>query len=124
MAPQSNVATKTNPGLVSLIHELKKHAQQHDAPIWKDVAQRLAGPTRGRVVVNLSTLERNLAAKEAAIIPGKLLSAGSLTKPLTIAAFAFSEGARAKVKAAGGTCVTIPELAKQNPKGTKVRIIG
>ena len=122
--PQSNVATKSNPALVSLIHDLKRQAQQQDAPVWKDVARRLEGPTRQRITVNLSTLERNLGERETAIVPGKVLSAGTLTKPVTVAAYAFSEGAKAKVTKAGGTCLTIPELAKQNPKGAKVRIIG
>jgi large subunit ribosomal protein L18e len=122
--PQSNVATKSNPALVSLIHDLKRQAQQHDAPVWKDVARRLEGPTRQRTVVNLSTLERHLADRDVAVVPGKVLSAGTLTKPVTVAAFAFSDGARAKVTKAGGTCLTIPELAKQNPTGAKVRILG
>ena len=124
MAPQSSVATKSNPGLVALIHDLKRRAQADDAPIWKDVAQRLAGPTRRQAAVNLSTLERTLAAKDVALVPGKVLAAGALTKPVTVAAWAFSEGAREKVAKAGGKCLTIPELAKQNPKGTKVRILG
>lgn len=124
MAPYSSVATKSNPALVELIHHLKQRAQEQEAPIWKDVAQRLSGPTRGQAAVNVSTLERNLAPKDVAVVPGKLLAAGSLTKPVTVAAWAFSEGARSKVTKAGGKCLTIRELAQQSPKGTKVRIIG
>lgn len=124
MAPYSSVATKSNPTLVALIHDLKKRAQANGAPIWKDVAQRLEGPTRGQAAVNVSTLERHLAAQETAVVPGKLLAAGTLNKPLTVAAVAFSEGARVKVTKAGGSCVSIQELAQKNPKGTKVRIIG
>lgn len=122
--PQSSVETKSNPTLVALIHDLKKRAQANDAPVWKDVALRLEGPTRAHAAVNLSTLERTLAAKDVALVPGKLLAAGAITKPVTVAAYAFSAGARTKIKTAGGTCLTIPELAQQNPKGTKVRIIG
>lgn len=124
MAPQSNVATKSNPALVRLIHDLKARAQKDDAPIWKDVAVRLAGPTRSQTTVNVSTLQRNLQDRDVAVVPGKLLAAGAITKPVTVAAFAFSEGARTKVTKAGGKCLTIPELAQQNPKGTNVRIIG
>jgi large subunit ribosomal protein L18e len=122
--PQSSVATKSNPALVALIHDLKKRAQQHDAPVWKVVAQRLAGPTREQAAVNLSTLERHLAKSEVAVVPGKVLAAGTLTKPVTVAAYAFSEGARSKVTKAGGQCLTLAELAQKNPSGSKVRIIG
>lgn len=124
MAPQSSVSTKSNPALVELIHALKQRAQEQDAPVWKDVAQRLEKPTRRQAAVNLSRLERNLAAKDTAVVPGKVLSSGTLTKPVTLAALSFSEGARAKVTQAGGTCLTIAELAKQNPQGARVRIIG
>ncbi|HEV8359267.1 MAG TPA: 50S ribosomal protein L18e [Candidatus Thermoplasmatota archaeon] len=122
--PHSNVATKTNPALVALIHDLKKRALEQQAPVWRDVAVRLAKPTRQHAAVNLSRLERNLAQGETALVPGKVLAAGAITKPVTIAAWAFSEGARAKVQEAGGHCLTIPELAAKNPKGSKVRIIG
>jgi large subunit ribosomal protein L18e len=124
MAPQSSVSTKSNPVLVELIHTLKQRAQEQDAPVWKDVAQRLEKPTRRQPAVNVSLLERHLAAKDMAVIPGKLLSSGSLTKPITVAALSFSEGARVKVTQAGGKCLSIAELAKQNPTGAKVRILG
>ena len=32
---------KTNPMLVALIQNLKKKANENDAPIWKDIATRL-----------------------------------------------------------------------------------
>lgn len=124
MAPQSSVATKTNPLLADLIHDLKRRAKEHEAPVWKDIAVRLGGPTRRQAAVNVSELERHLAAQEVAVVPGKVLAAGGLTKPVTVAAFAFSGGARAKIQGAGGQCLSIQELAQQNPKGSNVRIIG
>jgi large subunit ribosomal protein L18e len=124
MAPQSNVATKSNPSLVALIHDLKRRAQEQKAPVWKEVAERLSGPTRQQAVVNISRLDRHLADRDVAVVPGKVLSAGSIDKPVTVAAYAFSEGARAKLTKAGGKCLTLQELAQQNPQGTKVRIIG
>jgi large subunit ribosomal protein L18e len=124
MAPQSSVATKTNPALQSLIHELKRRAQEQQAPVWKDVAQRLAKPTREQPAVNLSRLERHLAQGDTAVVPGKVLAAGQLTKAVTVAAWAFSGPARQKIQAAGGKALSIPELAQENPQGAKVRIIG
>jgi large subunit ribosomal protein L15 len=53
------------------------------------------------------TLER-LSAKRLAArrgVPVKILAKGDLSKALTVHAHAFSANARAKIEAAGGTCV-------------------
>ncbi|HVL49469.1 MAG TPA: 50S ribosomal protein L18e [Candidatus Thermoplasmatota archaeon] len=115
---------KTNPVLVDLIHRLKKAGWDHEAPIWRDIALRLEKPTKRRVEVNLSRIDRSLREGETALVPGKLLAAGELTKRVDVAAYAFSEAARAKITAAGGKCLTYDELMKANPSGTKVRIVG
>lgn len=43
----------------------------------------------------------------------KILGAGDLTKPLTVEADAFSEGARQKIDQAGGTAVQVGEPTSQ-----------
>ncbi|HWG91792.1 MAG TPA: 50S ribosomal protein L18e [Candidatus Thermoplasmatota archaeon] len=120
----TNVDKKTNPVLVDLVLDLKKMSWTNEAPIWRDIAKRLEKPTKRRVEVNLSRVERYLGDGEIALVPGKLLAAGTVTRKMTVAAYSFSESARAKVKAAGGECLTIRELAERNPKGQKVRILG
>lgn len=122
--PRSSLATKSNPLLVELIHTLKRTAREQEAPLWRAVAERLEKPTRRHPAVNLSRLERALREGETAVVPGKLLAAGQLTKPVTVAAWAWSEAARAKVARAGGRCVGIAELARTNPKGSGVRVVG
>jgi len=47
-----------------------------------------------------------------------------LSKKVTVAAYGFSESARAKIEAAGGKDLTIMELVKEMPKGTGVKIMG
>jgi large subunit ribosomal protein L15 len=42
-------------------------------------------------------------------VPVKVLAKGELTKPLTVAAHAFSASARERIEAAGGTCEVIVE---------------
>ena len=37
---------------------------------------------------------------------------------LTVAALKFTESARARIVAAGGTCLTLDELVMQTPSGT------
>lgn len=117
-------ATKSNPVLLDLIDALKAASREHDAAIWRDLALRLERPNRVWDEVNVSRLERVLAEGDVAVVAGKVLGAGRLTKPLTVAAFQFSLGARERVEEAGGTCLSIPELVEKVPSGEGVRILG
>ena len=115
---------KTNPVLINLIKELKKKSFENDAPIWKDIAERLEKPLRNWAEVNLGKIEKYVNENEIALVPGKVLSSGELTKKITIAAWSFSQKAREKIERAGGRCISISELVEENPKGKNVRIIG
>ena len=115
---------KTNPMLIALIHELKKQANENDAPIWKDIALRLEKPSKNWPEVNLDRISKYTHEKETALIPGKVLSNGDLTKKVSIAAWSFSENSQEKIKKAGGKSISIEELMKNNPKGKDIRILG
>ena len=115
---------KTNPVLITLIHELKKQSSENDVHIWKDIAVRLEKPSRNWPEVNLNRISKNIGEKETALIPGKVLSTGDLTKKVSIAAWSFSEKSEEKIKKAGGKTMTINELMKSNPKGKDIRILG
>jgi large subunit ribosomal protein L18e len=120
----SKKVRKSNPLLVALIDDLKAAAREHEAPIWRDLALRLARPHRVWAEVNLSRLERHTSAGEVVVIPGKLLGTGRLTKALRISAFQSSEAARSRVEAAGGQLLEIRDLVSENPRGSGVRIMG
>ena len=49
---------KTNPTLIALIHELKKQANENDAPIWKDIAVRLEKPLKNWPEINLTRISK------------------------------------------------------------------
>ena len=114
---------KTNPNLVKLIDELLKASAINDAPIWKDIAERLAKPKRLYAEVNVSKIQRYAKEGETIIVPGKVLGGGKITKAVTVAALSFSESARRKIIEAGGKCLTIKELLEINPTGSGVRIM-
>lgn len=122
--PQASATSKTNPGLRILVQDLKKMSWQNEAPIWRDIAKRLEKPTKARVTVNLSRIDRYANANDTVLVPGKLLAAGAITKPVKVAAYGFSAAAVEKITAAGGQCLTIESLAESNPSGTNVKIIG
>jgi len=115
---------KTNPELINLIHELKKQASEKNAPIWKDIAVRLEKSSKNWAEVNLEHVSRYIGDKETALVPGKVLSTGNLTKKVTVAAWSFSDKATEKIKKAGGKSITINQLMKSNPNGKDIRILG
>lgn len=121
---------KTNPQINRLIKDLKGIARENSAPIWRDIAKRLEKPRRNYAAVNLSKINRYSRANDTILVPGKVLSAGTLENPITVAALGFSkkafekitESVEGKVKSKG-KCISIEDLAKDNPKGTGVKII-
>jgi len=115
---------KSNSELVKTVTELKKASRENDAPLWKSVALRLERPSRNWPSVNISKLEFNLNKNSKAVVPGKLLGAGNITKKITVSAYSFSQSAKSKVEAAGGKCLSYDEFIKSNPKGTDVVVIG
>ena len=56
-------------------------------------------------------------------VPGKVLAAGSLSKPVKIAAHAFSAGAVEKIKAANGEYMTLVELVEAGVEPSKIKIM-
>ncbi len=113
----------TNKVLRKLIIDLENLGRKQKVPLWKRIATELNKPTRERRVVNISKIDRYTKKDEIALVPGKILSEGELTKKLTIAGFNFSEKAFEKINKSG-KAITIEQLIKENPKGKKVRIIG
>ena len=114
----------TNPHLQSLIATLKRESHTHEAGLWAAVAHDLERPTRQRRVVNLSCINRHTASNETVVVPGKVLGSGELDHSLTVAAFDFSSRAREQITKSKGTCLTILELIKKDPKGKNIKIIG
>src|SRR3989338_7682619 len=112
----------TNPILKKLIQELRMLSYKEKAPLWKRIANDLEKSARQRRNVNIYKIDRHIGEKETALIPGKVLSEGELTKKVTVAAYQFSAQAKAKINKAG-KAITLQELMKTNPKGKNVRII-
>jgi large subunit ribosomal protein L18e len=113
----------TNPELIELIRFLGRQSRENRAETWQEIAGHLAKPRRQRIAVNLNSLERYTQKNETAAVPGKVLGAGKINHPITVAAFAFSQKAERKIKAAKGKCLSFFDLVKKNPKGSNVKII-
>ena len=114
---------KTNLVLRELIETLYKYAKTLDAPIWARVAEELEKPSRKRRVANISKINRYTKPNDYVVVPGKVLGAGELDHPVTVAAFAFSKTAIEKITRAGGRAVSIFKLLEERPTGSNVKIV-
>ncbi|MDO8556179.1 MAG: 50S ribosomal protein L18e [Nanoarchaeota archaeon] len=110
----SNTVTK------QLIIQLQQLGRKQKVPLWHRIAEELSRPTRQRREVNVHAINACIQDGEIALVPGKVLGDGELTKKVKVAAFKFSSAAEAKIK----DRLSIQELMQQNPKGKNVRIVG
>jgi len=115
---------QVNPELIGLVRQMRKGSSETQVAIWRRLAEPLNRPRRRRITVNLSRVSRHTTAGETVVVPGKVLGVGKLDHPIKIAAFQFSKQAKQKIIQVNGTCMTIAELMKKNPKGSGVKIIG
>ncbi len=113
----------TNIILRKLADEIEKVGKRNNAGVWIRVAELLRKPTRSRVEVNLSKINRYSREGEMIVVPGKVLGGGFLEKKVVVAAFSFSQSALEKIKISGSTAVTLADAVKMNPKGSNTRII-
>jgi large subunit ribosomal protein L18e len=56
-------------------------------------------------------------------VPGKVLASGSLSHPVTVAAFSFSEGAREKITLAEGRVMSLTTLLEEGIEPSTIRIL-
>ncbi len=113
----------TNKVLFDTIRDLKKVSSKTGVNVFKAVAEKLSSPASQRSEVNLYKIDKYVADGETVIIPGKLLSAGIITKKATVVAFSASEQAIKKLEAVGGKFIEIRDYISKKPD-TKIRILG
>lgn len=106
-----------------LADDLVEAARRNNAPVWRLVAEYLVEPTRRRVEVNLSKINRYAEEGEMVVVPGKVLGGGFLEKKVTVAAFSFSETALEKIKSSGSQAITLAQALQVNPEGRRVKVI-
>ena len=114
----------SNPVLKNLISELKKKSIDDSSAIWKRLAVDLESPARNRRAVNLSRINKFTKENETIVVPGKVLGSGVINHKVTVAAFAFSDGALEKLKKQNCDVMSISELMGKKPKSSDIRIIG
>ncbi len=112
-----------NPRLKELLVSLEKAGRNNKSGLWKALARSLNRPRRAGFEVNLFELSR-AGGNETLVVPGRVLGSGALDKPLSVAALAFSAGAKKDIEKAGGTAMSIQDALEKSPGGKGMRIFG
>lgn len=102
---------------------LEKAAKQHKAPVWQVASELLSGTARNRVEVNIGHISRLAKAGQALFVPGKVLGTGLIDKKVVVGAFSFSTSAKSKIRASGGSALSVEQFLKKYPKGSGVKIV-
>jgi large subunit ribosomal protein L18e len=112
-----------NPELKKVIQALDEASKKEGKAIWGAIAEDLDKAKRSRVAVNLSRINRHTEAGDVVAVPGKVLSAGSLGHPVTVAAFSFSEGALEKIARSGSRAISLLDLLEEGVEPSRIRIL-
>lgn len=114
---EKQLQKKTNSDLVETIVAAKKNKE------WQGVAAILAGSRKNHTDLNLDEIEKKIKEKDIAIVPGKVLSQGEISKKLKVVALGFSEKAKEKLLNAKCEVSTIMEEIKKNPDGKGIVVL-
>jgi large subunit ribosomal protein L18e len=112
-----------NPELKRVIQALDAASRKGGNAIWAALAEELDKAKRSRVVVNLSKINRHTEAGDFVAVPGKVLAAGALVHPVTIAAYTFSEGAREKISGADSRAISLLDLLEEGVEPSEIKIL-
>ena len=115
---------KENDIRLKLGYQLEKHSKRSKQEIWRDVSEAILGSRKNRATVNVSHISRNSKEGSKVLVPGKVLGLGSIDHKVTVAAYAFSRDARAKITASGGSCVDLHEFMDSTPSVKDVVLLG
>lgn len=111
-----------NPELINTIRILRRKAKC-GPPFWKAIADELDKSKRKRISVNVSLINRLSKEGDFVAVPGKVLGAGNLGHPVTVAAFSFSSTARRKIEDAKGRIVRLKDLPEMDEEISAIKIL-
>lgn len=111
-----NLKKKTNPEVVEALKVALKNKN------WLLIAKKISSSRRKYSKVNLSEIDKETTAGDTAIVIGKVLGEGEITKKVRICSFGFSSSVRDKLKKTKSEAVSIVEEINKNPKAEGLKI--
>ena len=98
----------TDPNMTKLIYDLRKTKKKN----FINLAKHLEKARRVKTGVNISKLSR--FGNSNCAVPGKVLAAGEASALGKVYAWSFSKQAKEKIEKAGGKCLPLNQLIKDN----------
>ncbi len=115
---------KENEFRLKLGFDLERHSKKSKQMIWGDASEAVLASRKNRPEVNVSDISRNSKDGAKILVPGKVLGLGAIDHKVTVGAFSFSKDARAKIKASGGSCLSVREFMDTNASVKGVLLLG
>ncbi len=102
-------------GLRFLLDEIRKKEKETGKKFWGRVWEILNKPRRSRVKVNIFKINKFSKKNKGKtlVVPGKVLSYGSLDNKVDVVAFEFSNKAREEINRKGGRAIMLREFIKK-----------
>jgi len=95
-----------------------------ESRFWKAVAEEILKQRRRRRTVNVIHLSKLTSPNDSVVVPGKVLGTGAIGHPITLGTYSCSQAALNKIEKAGGKVLPLEEMAKRNPSGKGLKILG
>ena len=115
---------KENQHRLKLGYDLRKQSRTSKQAIWKTASEEILSSRKNRPEVNVGVISRNSKDGARVLVPGKVLGAGKIGHKVTVGAYSFSRDARAKIKSAGGVCLSLREFVDTSPSVKDVLLLG
>jgi large subunit ribosomal protein L18e len=121
MISKTKIKTRTRQKSNSDLQDTIRLALKNKA--WFKIAQILSNSTRKYSSVNLGQIDKVSKQGEIIVVPGKVLSSGSLTKKVRIASLGISAEAKDKLKETKSEYVYLAKEIQSNTKAEGIRLI-
>ncbi|MGC8609102.1 MAG: 50S ribosomal protein L18e [Thermoplasmata archaeon] len=117
------VEKKKSKKIADSISNLLAISRENESKIWRDMAERLVNGRRRYASINVNKINDLANDGDVIVVPGYVLGTGEINKKVTVGALKFSKEASEKLLKSGSSIMDIAELARNNPKGTNVKIM-
>jgi large subunit ribosomal protein L18e len=113
---------KTNQRLTEIIRRFEESGRKEKKPMFRRIAEIIKKPRRLKAQINLYQIDKLCKENEIAVVPGKILGKGHLSKKIRLYALECSEKAKNKLENSGIEIFNIEKLLEDKPKNAKLVI--
>ncbi len=104
---------------LQLLNALRKAKR----PVWSDVAERLRKPRRVRAEITLSRLDKVTTENALVVVPGRIVSTGTVSHKMTVGYLAATKTALVRLKQAGVTALPLPQFLQKHAQDKGIKIV-